>query len=1425
MSSSSMPPLTPSDTPPNPSSTGTFPSDPPVKVPVRRTYGRQKHVSPPPKAQSPPPPSSVDAPQPSPHKRWANANDNLLASMASLDPNAGGDNEEYDEEMVRREYDRMRKSRLQSRFVPAPDPAPADGTPLEGPSHVAPAPAPEAEKFELEPTQGDGRAEDDADKTPKAAPHKASLYVTVNDSTHSSSSLSGLPPSSPPQRKFSSTNSLSNGEEGQSSQSGASVDTFMAQRERHEEDESLSPEKRAGKGLKKRVFVESDESDADVSPESPIYWDKQDGPADESENEKHDIDALMQDVAEEEQVEGAREGEAERARTRNEKKEKEMSKRVDPLKGAGMDGLFDDDDDDEEEQKKVKKKSSKGLNKNDKKQMHKDIEAAKRSQTVHLARPKTQARSSMDSWMSTYAVSNASSSRAHPSSGPAESIEEFYTPVAERTATATTRAESKMPSSQIRLADSIVTSSPSTANRLGQMGASSKPLLKSTPAMAEDAINDGEEKQEFAAMVADLDARKDAAEAANARAAEKAVKQAELQRRKLALVAKAKQAEASRKGAKNIKKEEDDDFEIVEVPGKPARRALTSLPHGATLHYKPRASASEISETYLDHAGKKFNHAQERSYNAGSRPAGQKRGRDKAILQNEWDRKLLQMAAKQSVSVRQSKAKLFGEGKMKIPEKQKVDFNAMTEEIRRKAEEVKDEEEEDEDGDDDEYVDGEEAEGADEEEDAVDEDAEEEEEIEEDEPDVKPVKQEEDEEESVAFPRTKPRPSARRQIVPDSDDEDTAPASTSEHPLPLPASATQRTTQKPSGVTFALNDDDKPMVPADAGSEEGPGEDSVDFGGFDVDLGGFGDDTGGGFSQLFSETQVDNAEDALAKLRKPDASGLAPTLAVLPEVEISETQMARDDALVMGVMEDAAMENRLEAEAPKKMYLNTQGMFTQTRPHDWEDEPELSQRYLDDTQTTPFSYSQRPPYPSSTQQNTNNTSLPPSERDAADVSPTQPKLRRLKRRSSPAPEAEDAEDEDERETTPELEETQVSPAPRDAFSALMDHRNRRGPSEPAKSRNDKGKENQYIQRQAEESDDEEMGGWLKTSDNEDDEASGDEEDGVVEGLVNDAQMSEAERERNQELGRAKQREIEKEDDERRMKAAKDLTEGKYRKHRRGEEFVDDDGEEQKQRYNKLSKKTRKVIDENDREGILEGEETKYFQAAYADEPEPESDDEAKAWNSDFFGFGGERSASPELQREKTPTEQLDYRERRQRLREVAEKNKSQNMDAMDDEMDKEIGLDDETFTAARHPLGDTSDSAIDLDAPVVAEPEFSVSRGNSKRRSTAHEAPVDEYTFKRPKTNPLQKSESYAAYLKEDSVHSRNSAISTGSAGSRSVFRSKAGGTRGGSSASLGSGSFGGGESGRGRALPQRSNTMSSSSSGLMGLKKGDKFH
>ncbi|ODN84040.1 hypothetical protein L202_00067 [Cryptococcus amylolentus CBS 6039] len=1431
MSSSSLPPLTssnPSLLPPNPSSTVSFQSDPPAKPLVRKTYGRQKHVSPPPEPQ--PSSSSVDAPGPSPSKRWTSASDKMLASFASLDPGAGADREDEDEvmddEAVKRELERMRKSR-QSRSNPEPEPA-VPAAEEHSPSN---APAPEAEGAALEPTQGDDSDKDDTEDTPKAAPRKDSLYVTVNGSTHSTPSLPELPPSSPPRGKFSSSTSLSNGEEGRSSQSGASADTFMTQRERQARNETLPPEKQAKKGLKKkRVVVESDEeSEDDVptraprdrSPETPIQWeDNGDEPADEPQKDEYDLGAAMEEVAEEEE-------EAERTRTRNEKREKELSRREDPLKGAGMDGLFDDDD--EEQEKKPKKKaspqSSKGLNKQDKKQMHKDIDAAERSRTVHLARPRTDSHNTMADWMKSYAESQAGFSRSHPSSGPAESISEFDTPVPERIAPAKTGSEGKVPSSQAMLAESIVTSSPSAAsNKLGRKGVFFKPSPRATPAPVVDEVDAGEEEQDFAAFAADLDAQDEAAEAVSALAAEKAAKQAALYKRKLALVAKAEQ-EKSKKIGKKVKEEEgDSDVEIVYGPNaKKGKRPLSKLPNGATLHHKPRPSDQKISETYMAHAGRGFAHAHERSFNAGSRPAGQKRGRDRIISQQDLDKDLHDRIARQAAFVRKDREMIFGKGRMRVPERQEVDLDAIQQELSKRAEEeVKDEDEEDKDEDDEDYVEEEETEEAlysGEEGDAVEEDEEEGEETQEDEPDAKPVKHEEDEEENVAFPKPKTRPSARRQIVPDSDDEEDAPASTFMPPPDLPASATQRSTQAASGDSGNLADDDVPMGPADAGGEEGLGDNfAAGFGDFDV--GGFGDDAGGGFSQLFNETQVDNAEDALAKLRKPDASGLAPTLAALPEVEISETQMARDDALVMGVMEDAAMDNRRESEAPKKMYLNTQGMFTQTRPNDWEDAPDPPQRPYDETQWTPYSHSQRPPYPSSTQQNTDDSPLPTSERDAADVSPTQPKLRRLKRRSSPAPEAEDAEEEDERAATPELEETQISSAPRNALTALMDSRNRRDPSEPAKSKKDKGKESEYIQRQAEESDDEDMGGWGKTHDEEEEEASGD-EDQIVEGLVNDEQRSEAERERDEELGRAKLREIEKADDEKRMKAAKDLIDGVHRKHRRGEDFVDDDEEERGQRYKRINRKVRKIVNEKTKEGLIGNESTDRFQAAYEEEQDSESDDETQAYHPDIFE--GARGPSPELQRENTPPQQVSFSEGLKRLREMGRKNGERNMDTLDDDLDKEIGLNDDAFPGARKPLGDTFDNAIDADSAAMPEPEYSIARGNPKRRSGAPEGLVDEFTFKRPKTTPVQKSESLNALLKEDSAYSRSSAISSGSAGSRSVFRSKVG-AGGSSSTSLGSASLGGGDLGRGRALPQRSNTMSSSSSGLTGLKKGDKF-
>jgi mediator of replication checkpoint protein 1 len=67
-----------------------------------------------------------------------------------------------------------------------------------------------------------------------------------------------------------------------------------------------------------------------------------------------------------------------------------------------------------------------------------------------------------------------------------------------------------------------------------------------------------------------------------------------------------------------------------------------------------------------------------------------------------------------------------------------------------------------------------------------------------------------------------------------------------------------------------------------------------------------------------------NAQDAFAGLRAQGPIGLIPTDAMLPGVNISDTQAARDNALIAGEIEGAMQSQTLQSQK-KEMYINEAG--------------------------------------------------------------------------------------------------------------------------------------------------------------------------------------------------------------------------------------------------------------------------------------------------------------------------------------------------------------------------------------------------------------------------------------------------------------------------------------------------------------------
>lgn len=65
--------------------------------------------------------------------------------------------------------------------------------------------------------------------------------------------------------------------------------------------------------------------------------------------------------------------------------------------------------------------------------------------------------------------------------------------------------------------------------------------------------------------------------------------------------------------------------------------------------------------------------------------------------------------------------------------------------------------------------------------------------------------------------------------------------------------------------------------------------------------------------------------DAFADLRNQKGAGLLPAEALLPSVNISETQAMRDKALIAGEAEAGEEGDKVLRESTEQLYLNSQG--------------------------------------------------------------------------------------------------------------------------------------------------------------------------------------------------------------------------------------------------------------------------------------------------------------------------------------------------------------------------------------------------------------------------------------------------------------------------------------------------------------------
>ncbi|KAK8865630.1 hypothetical protein IAR55_000775 [Kwoniella newhampshirensis] len=1357
---------------------------PAPKPAIRRTYGRARPASPPPVPTSDDAPtssSSVYRPRASPSKalldRFSGANSAWRDSLALLDTTKQSENEDENEddlEEAKRAMERMRRE--------------ARGETVTGASVPRML------------TQLKSRPASDSLAVPKAP-----LGVSF-----SSSSLTTLP-TSPPPSSPPITSTLT------SSPVPAVRPSNVLHAESSETlEETLFPVRRSGiSGKPRRIVITSDDDDEAVEQRQRAVANLT--PTPDSRTERGSIprnsrsgtpDTIPSDSEEDLGVyldkKAAEDDQAE--------KEAPMSSALEKLQD-----LFEDDESNDTAHKTEKKgRLSKGLNKKELAEMQKDIARAQRERPIAIAKAEPE-RLPISSWLQmagralkekpvthtpglTFGHDSPTTSPARET--PPDDIISFTPSSVLRLAAATSKTS---------VGDGITSSSsPTPGARLSNTRVQRPAVVLGTSDGVDEEEN-GDDEQDLAAFFENEKA-KDLAEDARRE------KQKRLAEYKMLMMIKQKQV--AQLNIKPLRADsDDDDFDIVQdipVKAKVGILAPPSVLNGrrlpdakavlSTNTHKPaisknrqqflqragkpsRPRSEDVSETYIDFAAKAFSHSELKQANGGSKPAGQKKGRDVPLRPDEMEKAIRLKHQQQVAAIQKKKEEDWGRVRS-LPSKVEQDVEALVEATKRTPPES----EADEDEDDEEFVpddeeeeplrwsgDESEAEAAD---DAASTDWQEEQENQNVQPATNPDA-DDDEEEVVPVFKRKPR--GLRRVAFDSDDEGS------------PVKATIGRTP--------LNEMTAPpqVTRETATSEDGFGNN---------DLTGFGGHGASpGFSQLFDPTQIESSgEDAFAQLRAQDQVSLLPVHAMLPQVNISETQAERDNLLIAAELENAAMERAQTVEEPKRQYLNEQGLFTQTRPAAFpstqvtntQKSPHVNPRRQlggrstfslpDGLDSTPYGKTQTQSQSQSQAESQAQTPLTARRESRAGglPSPTQQdeeSFTRLRRRMS---------DPDISEPSP-LSPTQPPRNPT-AFDKMMVAASR--PAQPKQKTKSK-----LVEEQAEESD--EDNGWAPIGGLEDEEEDG-EDDGYVEGLVDDEAIDADEKRRQDELAAAKAREIEAADDARREAEARKITEGQHRMKRKGMDFVGSDEDEDDTKTRRWTKKMRKKrkLDREDGLDKLDGELNVFRQAYDEDLESDEEDDIDETPLSPMFA-GKTLSLSPE----RAPKRSL--RETHEMLRKRAEMNRGQDLDEMENALDAEF---DVPVIGRSRGMRAGTEVNEDDEATDMEESQFSISR-TSIRMSTS--GIVEENMQLQLRTVRSERSlASYAQYVQDESQVNRRVG---GGASGVSVVYPKAGT----SSSSLGSG--GKSMSGGGRPAPiphphRQSTGASSSSSGSILLSKGHKF-
>jgi len=167
--------------------------------------------------------------------------------------------------------------------------------------------------------------------------------------------------------------------------------------------------------------------------------------------------------------------------------------------------------------------------------------------------------------------------------------------------------------------------------------------------------------------------------------------------------------------------------DIKPTAGRTARNVIDNFVNASgpsrqrqALQFTGRRSSGkeELTETMAEFAGKTFKHADLRTTSGGSRPAGQKANKAKAITPNDLGEMMRERHRQQAQKIQEKKEKAFGARKRPMPSREAPDLEAQIEELRAReasrlqydqeeeADEDEDEDDEDYQGSDEEEVDG-----------------------------------------------------------------------------------------------------------------------------------------------------------------------------------------------------------------------------------------------------------------------------------------------------------------------------------------------------------------------------------------------------------------------------------------------------------------------------------------------------------------------------------------------------------------------------------------------------------------------------------------------------------------------------------------------------------------------------------------------